>query len=166
MSVLTEAVPKESSEETIARIAAERNLPVATVRGVLGDCARGIMTHESLAKIAGRWGLAVGETTSLRNFGRFVIEDYRDGFAMKNAAIANRAQDLLIDELNRDGVNIAPEKLSMIAKQSQDSMLNVMNGATGPVTNTTNIGEVKILMQMRERREKWVPVEEKIAKLQ
>jgi len=137
---------------------------VAIVEGVLGDLAMQKETKLSQMELAERWSLPFGALTTIRNMGKVLIQDIRDGAITKKLAIANVADDHLMDRLSDpDAVQkISARDLSTIAKQNVDSALNLNNGQVGSPQTQINIGDLRVLIDKRESSAGYVPIRERL----
>jgi hypothetical protein len=96
--------------------------------------------------------------------GKVLIQDIRDGAITKKLAIANVADDHLMDRLSDpDAVQkISARDLSTIAKQNVDSALNLNNGQVGSPQTQINIGDLRVLIDKRESSAGYVPIRERL----
>ena len=148
----------------VARICEKKGYPVAVVEGVLGDLAMQKETKISQMELAERWSLPFGALTTIRNMGKVLIQDIRDGAITKKLAIANAADDHLMDRLSDpDAVQkISARDLSTIAKQNVDSALNLNNGQVGSPQTQINIGDLRVLIDKRESSAGYVPIRDRL----
>lgn len=143
--------------ESIERIMSRFGLERWKAEGVMGDLIMRKTTREGQDKIAARWGVAFGEVSSCYWMGKITIDDSRAMMGTKSLTIANAALDALMDDFN-DPAKVkdmkAKDKLA-IAKQMTDNALNLENKSTGGGTTiNASVGDVQILIQNREAREK------------
>lgn len=126
-------------------------LSKGTVEGVLGDLVAKEEPGKRMSQqqIADKWGITFGQVSSIRNSHKLELEEVRASMVARNLGNAYLAQNLLHDHLvdPEKIAKISARDLSTIAKQSQDSALNMANGMVGAPAQI-NFGDIKVLAKM------------------
>jgi len=126
-------------------------LPAGTIQGVLSDLVAKNEPGQRLSQqqIADKWGITFGQVSSIRNTHKMELEEVRASMVARNIGNAYLAQEILHDHLT-DPVKrskISARDVSTIAKQAQDSALNMANGMVGAPAQI-NFGDIKVLAKM------------------
>lgn len=143
--------------EVVQDIQARTGLEKWQIDGMIGDLAHITQTRESLAEIAKRWGGGMGDVSVCTRMGKVTIDDARQMMVTKAVTISNKLLDGIMDDVSNPAkmADIKPRDKVSMWKSVSDGAINLENKSTGPqnITNNT-IGEVQVLIQMREKREK------------
>ncbi len=135
----------------------------AVIEGVLSDMAKKPVPGERMSQqqIAEKWGLTFGQINSIRAHYKVELDEIRAHLISRNLGNAFLAQEILHDHLSDPvkAAKISARDVSTIAKQSQDSALNMANGMVGAPTNF-NFADVKVLAKM-DFSQGFKPVEKK-----
>lgn len=127
------------------------------IDGVIGDLANVNKTREAISAIAQRWGVGIGDINTCRHMGKVTIDDAREMMVTKATVISNKLLDGIMQDVSDPEAlaSIKPKDKVSMWKAVSDGAINLENKFVGAPTITNNtMGDVQVLIQMREAREK------------
>jgi hypothetical protein len=143
--------------EVVQDIQERTGLEKWQIDGVIGDLANVNKTREAIGEIAKRWGVGIGDINTCRHMGKVTIDDAREMMVTKGTVISNKLLDGIMEDVSNPEkmADIKPRDKVSMWKSVSDGVINLENKFVGApsITNQT-VGDVQVLIQMREAREK------------